>query len=416
MNDLNAEPLVDRALDLPTEERDQFLVTACAGDQRLLDEARSLLRACEKSEGFLETPAALPDSLVSHGGESGEPTAAELAPVIPGLRTIRLLGRGGMGTVYLAEQAQPKRLVALKVMNADLGKAALQRFRQETEVLARLRHPGIAQIHLAGEAVISGRSVPYFVMELVDGQRLTEYAPSLSIDDRLRLLGQVCDAVDHAHKAAVIHRDLKPSNILVDTTGQPHVLDFGIARVAGESMATGEATLPGQVVGTVEYMSPEQAAGQPVDARSDVYALGVIAYEVLTGRLPYDLAGKPFRDKLATIQSAVPDRVDTCGPVVGAIISRALHKDPQQRYADAGELGVDLRRHLDGQPTDAHNAYLRSRRLKVLSRFRAVHRRHDCIGRIGVVGHRAHADCQSAIDHRRSRIERRGALHCGIRR
>ena len=216
---------------------------------------------------------------------------------IPGYRILKELSRGGQGVVYQAVQRTTKRKVALKIMleGPFAGATNKRRFEREIELVGSLRHPGIVPIFDSGIAV--GRF--YYAMEYIRGELLSRYVKDrkLSVDDTLRLFKKVCDAVDYAHQKGVIHRDLKPSNILVDASGEPHVLDFGLAKVGGAE-AGDEASLlvsvTGQVIGTLEYMSPEQAAGQPdqVDMRSDVYTLGVIVYKLLTGQLPYDLTGQ----------------------------------------------------------------------------------------------------------------------------
>ncbi|MEL7474309.1 MAG: serine/threonine-protein kinase, partial [Planctomycetota bacterium] len=210
---------------------------------------------------------------------------------IAGYTIERLLGEGGMGSVFLATQERPARRVALKLVKAGFGsERALRRFELEAETLGRLRHPGIAQIHEAG--LHEGR--PFFAMEFVDGSTLTEYADrqGLGTRERLRLIAQVAAAVQHAHQQGVIHRDLKPANILVTEietdrgrASQPKVLDFGVAKVTeSDILATTMQTDIGQLVGTIPYMSPEQAGGDPaaLDTRSDIYALGVVAFELLT--------------------------------------------------------------------------------------------------------------------------------------
>jgi serine/threonine protein kinase len=206
-----------------------------------------------------------------------------------------VLGEGGMGTVFEAEQEQPRRTVALKVVRSEfMTPELLRRFAYESQVLGRLQHPGIAQIYEAGTVTDDrGHTVPFFAMELVRGQSLTSHAEQhrLGTRERLELVAQVCDAIEHAHQKGVIHRDLKPANILVDGTGAPKVLDFGVARATDRDVQ--QSTLQtdvGQIVGTLEYMSPEQLGGNPheLDTRSDVYALGVIAYELVARRHPYD--------------------------------------------------------------------------------------------------------------------------------
>jgi len=294
-----------------------------------------------------------------------------------------VLGAGGMATVYEAEQEHPRRLVALKVMGRGLASPSLlSRFRQEAELLGRLHHPGIAQVYEAGVADDGGGGpCPYFAMEIVRGEALTQFAVghALGTRDRLALLAKVCDAVQHAHEQGVIHRDLKPSNILVDAEGRPKVLDFGIARATDcDVRTTTIRTDVGQIVGTVAYMSPEQAAGEPgaIGARSDVYALGVIGYELLTGRLPHDSRGRPLHEAVRVIREQEPTAISVIdrrlSGDVSTIIATALEKDPSRRYQSAAALGDEIRRFLADQPILARPASTAYQLRKFASRNRVL--------------------------------------------
>ncbi|NNE43581.1 MAG: serine/threonine protein kinase, partial [Gemmatimonadetes bacterium] len=269
-----------------------------------------------------------------------------------------------MGAVYEARQDQPRRSVALKVIRGGLFSAEqLRRFEIEAEVLGRLQHPGIAQIYEARTAETgSGARQPFFAMELIRGLPLTRYCDrnSLGVPERLRLLADVCDAVQHAHQRGVIHRDLKPANILVDETGQPKILDFGVARATDEDVRNATVqTDVGQIVGTLPYMSPEQAAGDPaaLDTRSDVYALGVIGYELLTGRLPHDLSTRSLPEAVRVIQYDEPASLGGHDGAfrgdVETIFAKALEKDRDRRYASASGLEADLRSFLEDRPISA---------------------------------------------------------------
>jgi eukaryotic-like serine/threonine-protein kinase len=279
-------------------------------------------------------------------------------------RIIRILGEGGMGTVYEAEQDQPRRGVALKVIKASLASPELlRRFDQESQALGRLHHPGIAQIYEAGSAETPGGRQPFFAMELIRGLPLTQYANQRKLDIRQRLLLmiQVCDAVQHAHQRGIIHRDLKPGNILVEETGQPKILDFGVARATDCDAEATRQTDVGQILGTLAYMSPEQVLADPLalDTRSDVYALGVILYELLAGKLPYKLS-RQLPQAIRIIQETDADPLSSVSRVfrgdIETIVTKALEKDKNRRYASAADLAGDMRRYLDDQPITAKPA------------------------------------------------------------
>lgn len=298
---------------------------------------------------------------------------------------IRIIGSGGMGTVFEARQESPRRVVALKIMKSALGsRTAQRRFEYEAQLLARLRHPGIAQIYEAGTHTdpptspgASPHPTPYYVMEYIpDARNLAEFcrARGLTVRERLELFARVCDAVHHGHTKGVIHRDLKPANILVDSAGEPKVIDFGVARSADrEDQSATLRTEAGVLVGTVQYMSPEQVAADPeaVDTRSDVYALGVILYELLSGRLPYDVSQAPIHEAARLIREQPATRLSTWraqadGPRsrdgsriadvrgdVETIVMKALEKGPERRYQSAADLAADLRRYLNNEPIAA---------------------------------------------------------------
>jgi non-specific serine/threonine protein kinase/serine/threonine-protein kinase len=258
-----------------------------------------------------------------------------------------LIGEGDMGMVYEAEQENPRRTVALKVVKPGLAiPEILRRFDQESRALARFQHPGIAQIYEAGVA----RGRPYFVMERIRGRALLEYAERLSTPQRLRLMISICDAAHHAHERGVIHRDLKPGNILVDDAGQPNILDFGLARITDRAKDVTGRTDFGKLVGTLAYMSPEQVSGGELDRRSDVYALGLILYELLHGRPPYE-TGHSVPEAIRVIREQEPLPLgavnrDFRGDLE-TITTKALEKDKTRRYATAADLAGDrFRRQL----------------------------------------------------------------------
>jgi serine/threonine protein kinase len=271
------------------------------------------------------------------------------------------LGAGGMGQVFLAHDDQLGRTVALKIIRGVPSPLALDRFIAESRALARFDHPGIARVYDAGHEPVTkpDRVIPYFVMEHVPGAlSLTRYASehALSITDRIELLLKVCDAVRYAHERGVIHRDLKPSNIILsrdasEQSAQPKIIDFGVALVTDE-----EQTHSGRLLaGTLEYMSPEQSGNTIPDTRADLYALGVILYELLTGRLPIAVPiDQGTREAVRVIReqpiTPLRDVAPWLGPDLDAIITRALDKDPDRRYATVDDLAGDLRRVLEGRP------------------------------------------------------------------
>jgi serine/threonine protein kinase len=276
-------------------------------------------------------------------------------------RILRLLGGGGMGAVYEAEQDFPHRTVALKVIRAGYASGEmLRRFENETQALGRLQHPGIAQIYEAGTAETPFGRQPYFAMELVQGQTLLAYCHQhrLDVRKRLELTAKICDAVQHAHQRGLIHRDLKPANILVDESGQPRILDFGVARLTDSYSQATRQTDIGQLVGTLAYMSPEQVLGDPaeIDTRSDVYALGVILYELLAGKGPY-VIGHQLHEVVRTIREEEPTALRSVNRTyrgdIETIVGKALEKNKTRRYASAAELAADIRRHLRDEPITA---------------------------------------------------------------
>ncbi|MBL8877576.1 MAG: protein kinase [Phycisphaerales bacterium] len=405
------ESLFDAACRLPEPQRRDFARQNCAADTTLRENLLALIDADRTRHTPLDNPVLTPERVAAAvAGESHMP------PTIGKYRLIRQLGEGGMGIVYEAEQENPRRRVAIKLLRpAAANPDAIRRFQREAELLARLHHPGIAQVFEAGltqmelrnapldaarrgnagsGSVAHATELPYLVMEYIDGQTLLKFCESNGLPprERVALMANVCDAVQHAHQRGIIHRDLKPGNILVidsrRDTGQSNgpalvpaaamlesahsrafalspfrsghqtkVLDFGVARVLEFDAVRTARTLTGQIVGTLPYMSPEQFAGEPdeIDTRSDVYALGVILYELLCGRLPHaatnplELARKIREDdppRPSAIRSTVRGDLET-------IILKALQKEPARRYQTAAELRDDLSRYLLNEPIEA---------------------------------------------------------------
>jgi WD40 repeat protein/serine/threonine protein kinase len=284
-----------------------------------------------------------------------------LGSVLGGVTIVRVIADGGMGRVYEGQQDKPRRAVAVKVIRPGFTSPSMaRRFQYEAEVLGRLQHPGIAHIYAAAIHTVAGCEVPYFVMEYIrDAKTLTEYVTDLSLPmrARLELFRKVCQAVAHGHQKGVIHRDLKPTNILVDGAGQPKVIDFGVARATDSDMAlTTMQTDVGQLIGTLQYMSPEQFEADPnnIDSRSDVYALGVILYEILAGQLPYDFKKKALLEVARVVRECEPTPIShlnkTLSRELGVIAGKCLQKDRGHRYSSAADLADELGRHLAGEP------------------------------------------------------------------
>jgi len=353
------EAIYQEALDTPPDLRRDLLDRACRGDDGLRREVETLLEHYEAApESFLDRTAhALRTTL----------DAMPLPERIGQYRILGILGEGGMGVVYRAEQDSPRREVALKVMRTGpISGRALHRFELEAAILGRLKHPGIAQIHEAGVHEDSFGRHPFFAMELVEGSPLTAFAQSeaMGLPDRLALMADVCDAVHYAHQKGVVHRDLKPTNILVVIGGRiPKVLDFGVALATDSDIAaTTMHTESGQLIGTLPYMSPEQLAGTTadIDVRSDVYSLGAILYELLCGRVPFDVTGKTIAAAARIITEQEPAAPGTFDRAyrgdLDTIVLKALEKDPARRYQSASDLAADLRRYLRHEPIAARPA------------------------------------------------------------
>jgi tetratricopeptide (TPR) repeat protein/predicted Ser/Thr protein kinase len=354
---LNPEviPLFHKLADCSLNEREQYYADHQV-PASIRAEVESLLQFDRTSDSSLDHHLAS----AAHHVLNAEFTPLEGTRCGP-YRVLRLIGRGGMGAVYEAEQDSPRRAVALKVMNSASGNPELiRRFEQESRALGRLHHPGIAQIYEAGTADTGAGTQAYFAMEFIRGETLKNYCDShqLRTRQRLELMALVSEAVHHAHQRGIIHRDLKPGNILVDETGQPKVLDFGVARMADNDTFLTRRTDIGQLIGTLAYMSPEQVSADTpeLDVRSDVYALGVIGYELLAGRMPYVTQGK-VHEVVRAIREDEPAMLGTIRAEyrgdVEVIVAKALEKDKELRYASAADLASDIRRSLRDEPVIA---------------------------------------------------------------
>ncbi|MEE2908053.1 MAG: serine/threonine-protein kinase [Planctomycetota bacterium] len=292
-----------------------------------------------------------------------------------------IIGSGGMGTVFQAQQEQPSRRVAIKMMKRGItSRNALRRFEFETQVLGRLQHPVIAQIYEAGTFDDGGGTRPYFAMEYISSAKeLVDYIESKQLDvrERLELIRKFCEGVEYGHQRGVIHRDLKPGNILVGINGQPKIIDFGVARSTdSDAVSATLSTESGQLIGTLQYMSPEQVELDPadLDTRSDVYSIGVILHEVLTGAFPYELTGASLTKAAKLIKESRPRRLGEINAKfegdLETIALKALEKDRDDRYQSVGDLSEDIRRYLADEAIMAR----KPRRTEQFRRFVRKHR------------------------------------------
>ncbi|MGI8957125.1 MAG: protein kinase domain-containing protein [Chthoniobacterales bacterium] len=356
--------LVKSALELPAPGWPAFLDQECRNDRELRAEIESLLIQQDQIGRFLEEPAvhlAADELLPASARPPGE--------VIGDYEILSLIARGGMGEVYLAEDCQLGRQVALKLIRRGLDSANLIRhFRREERLLASLNHPNIAQLFGGG---VTPDGIPFFAMEYVEGRRLDEHCDALRlpIRERLELFRKICGAVTYAHQRLVIHRDLKPGNIRVTPEGEPKLLDFGIAKLLEPETSSGEEpTLTFAGAMTPEYASPEQVRGEAVATTSDVYSLGVVLFRLLTGQSPYRTRTSRAEEISRAITDQKPDRPSaavSAGPSAALhsekslrgdldnIVLKALRKEPERRYPSAAELSDDIAAYLKGLPVSA---------------------------------------------------------------
>ena len=378
----NAEEIFNMAVELSdAAERAAFLDEACAGDEKVRAQVDALLKWHVEAGSFLEVPAVDPNATLETSA-----VAEGAGTVIGRYKLLEKVGEGGMATVYMAEQKHPiRRRVALKIIKLGMDtKQVIGRFEAERQALAMMDHPNIAKVFDAGTTE-TGR--PYFVMELVRGVPITEFCDSnhLNTQERLELFITVCQAVQHAHQRGIIHRDIKPSNILVtlhDGEPVPKVIDFGIAKAVNQQLTEKTVfTRYSQMIGTPEYMSPEQAemSGLDIDTRTDVFSLGVLLYELLTGTTPFDseyLLSKGYSEMQRIIREEEPTRPSTKVSTLGEalrdvarhrktspellcrmirtdldwIVMKTLEKDRSRRYESVSELAADIQRHLENEP------------------------------------------------------------------
>jgi serine/threonine protein kinase len=416
-------------------ERQAFLASACGGDEALRHEVETLLISDAQGRGTIQTaPFGSVSKLLN------EPRPEDLIGKRVGpYELVSLIGRGGMGTVYLGVRADDhyRKLVAVKLVNPGIeSQSMLQRFRRERQILANLEHPNIAQL-LDGGTTSDGR--PYLVMEYVGGMPVDEYANArkMSVSSRLEMFLTVCGAVHHAHQNLVVHRDLKPSNILVKADGSVKLLDFGIAKLLNPDAATQvlDRTATAMRILTPEYASPEQVRGGAITTVSDVYLLGVVLYELLTGHRPYEMdspvaafrsltEGQPEKPSLKvtrmgtgqtvgtriaeSIQEDRPDKLrKRLAGDLDAIVLKALQKEPSQRYASVEQMAEDIRRHLRGEPVLARRATVTYRGSKFVARHRAAVATVTIVA--AIMGAAVTVTTRDALDARaqRTRLERR---------
>jgi tetratricopeptide (TPR) repeat protein/predicted Ser/Thr protein kinase len=373
-----ADRLFDQALELPPDDRAAWLEQACAGNAALREQVEALLRADAAADRFLEFDALRCAGPVLETPEAEAGDGRRIGPY----RVVRELARGGMGVVYLAERAdgQFEQRVALKLIKRGMDSDEIhQRFLAERQILAQLNHPHIARLLDGG---VSDQGQPYFAIEYIDGTALTAHceARQLGVEERLRLFLDVCDAVRYAHQNLVVHRDLKPSNILVTADGQVKLLDFGIAKLLrSEPGAETGLTQTGLRVITPEYAAPEQVLGTPVTTATDVYALGAVLYELLTGRRAHQFdhwTPAEIARVVCGVDPAPPSMVappDLRGGLRGdldTIALTALRKEPDRRYLTVEQLAGDIRRSLSGLPVTARPDTWRYRTTKFVGRHR----------------------------------------------
>ncbi len=368
----NVRKILERALELDPAECAQYLDEACAGDAELRREIDSLLAANNQAtRGFLAGQAIdQVGDLLELGSDTLQ--GRRIGPY----QVLEEIGHGGMGTVYRAVRAddQYQKQVAIKVVRSGLGdRLAIQRFKAERQILANLDHANIARL-LDGGATEDGR--PYVVMEYIEGLPIDEYADSRSLNlrARLKLFRTVCSAVAFAHQRLVIHRDIKPANILVTESGDPKLLDFGIAKILDDQQGEGEATVTLVRVMTPEYASPEQVRGEPVTTATDVYSLGVVLYGLLTGRRPYRVSSKTPHDMAQAVLETEPEKPSIQNRRLRGdldnIVLKALRKEPERRYASVEQFSGDIGKHLDGLPVSARPDTLAYRGSKFVRRHK----------------------------------------------
>jgi predicted Ser/Thr protein kinase len=345
------------AVDLPRSDQQIFLARECGGDLALMDEVRAMIDEDARGDSLL-------DRDVSHVANQFLGDAPSLQQAGP-YRIVRIIGEGGMGVVYLAERDDLGSMVAIKILrDAWLSPARRERFLTEQRTLAQLNHPSIARLY---DANTLADGTPWFAMEYVEGVPLTKYCERLSIEERLQLFREVCEAVQHAHLHAVIHRDLKPSNVLVRPDGTVRLLDFGIAKQLDRFDAPADRTRTGLRLMTPAYAAPEQIRGDRIGIYTDVYSLGVVLYELLAGKLPFELSDRTPGEAERMILEKEPEKPSFIADL-DVLCLTAMHKDPERRYSSVEALIRDIDHYLRNEPLEAQRDTLRYRVRKFIGR------------------------------------------------
>ncbi len=381
---LRLKELFRQAIERPLANRDAFIALNC-NDVSLCAELRKLLELHDVQSDFLEPPNQASPSNISIGPDP------VIGKCLNGFHMLRRIGEGGMGIVYEARQENPNRMAAVKLLQPSCNtEQNIWRFKNESETLSKLQHPGIAHVYASGSFDFGNGLQPWFAMELVEGQPLHHFCQSHQLDtiEKLQLLLSICDAVQHAHEHGVIHRDLKPANILVETRvrdteqggsiASPKIVDFGLARVETQDRMVTMQTATGNILGTLSYMSPERFSGDrsAIDVRCDVYALGTIGYEMLAGRLPHESRSSSVAEAIRCIEQDEPESLGQLDPRfrgdIEVIFAKAIEKDLSRRYASVTFFASDIRRYLNHEPVLARPASQIYRMRKFVRRNRVL--------------------------------------------